>query len=293
MLLSPGLLFQSILDGIFLGFLYSLIALGLSLVFGVMGIINFAHGDFIMLGSYIVWILANSLRSDPSLMSVVTVPLFFVIGAAIYKAIIRPVLGKEPLIQIAVTVGVGYVLQNLALMMFRAEPRAVQTTYLNIYLNLGLVSIHVAKLISALLSLLIVLGVHYLLTKTWIGLAIRATAYDREIASLVGINVGKIFLLVFGLGIALTGLAASLWMTFGQADPYIGSSFGLLTWVIIALGGLGGVSGLLASSVIVGVIQSLTMTLVSPTVSLAIPYIVFIVMLWFRPQGLFGKGLLK
>ncbi|MEM2681192.1 MAG: hypothetical protein QXL11_00780, partial [Zestosphaera sp.] len=122
------------------------------------------------------------------------------------------------------------------------------------------------------------------------GLAIRATAYDREVASLMGINVGKVFLLVFSLGIALTGLAASLWMTFGQADPYIGSSFGLLTWVIIALGGLGGVSGLLASSVIVGVIQSLTMTLVSPTVSLAIPYVVFIIVLWFRPQGLFGKG---
>ncbi|MEM0026005.1 MAG: branched-chain amino acid ABC transporter permease [Zestosphaera sp.] len=290
MLPSPGLLFQSVLDGIFLGFLYSLIALGLSLVFGVMGIINFAHGDFIMLGSYLVWILANSLRSDPSLMSIATVPLFFVMGAAIYTAIIRPVLGKEPLIQIAVTVGVGYVLQNLALMMFRAEPRAVQTTYLNFYLNLGLVSVHVAKLISALLSLFIVLGVHYLLTKTWVGLAIRATAYDREVASLMGINVGKVFLLVFSLGIALTGLAASLWMTFGQADPYIGSSFGLLTWVIIALGGLGGVSGLLASSVIVGVIQSLTMTLVSPTVSLAIPYVVFIIVLWFRPQGLFGKG---
>lgn len=290
MLPSPNLLFQSILDGIFLGFLYSIMALGLSLVFGVMGIINFAHGDFIMLGSYLVWILANSLRSDPSLMSVITVPLFFVIGAAIYTIIIRPVLGKEPLIQIAVTVGVGYVLQNLALMTFRAEPRAVQISYLNFYVDLGLVSVHAAKLVSALLSFLIVLGVHYLLTKTWVGLAIRATAYDREVASLMGINVGKIFLLVFGLGIALTGLAASLWMTFGQADPYIGSSFGLLTWVIIALGGLGGVSGLLASSIIVGVMQSLTMTLVSPTVSLAIPYVVFIVVLWFRPQGLFGKG---
>ncbi len=290
MLPSLNLLFQSVLDGIFLGFLYSIMALGLSLVFGVMGIINFAHGDFIMLGSYLVWILANSLRSDPSLMSVITVPLFFVIGAAIYTIIIRPVLGKEPLIQIAVTVGVGYVLQNLALMTFRAEPRAVQISYLNFYVDLGLVSVHAAKLVSALLSFLIVLGVHYLLTKTWVGLAIRATAYDREVASLMGINVGKIFLLVFGLGIALTGLAASLWMTFGQADPYIGSSFGLLTWVIIALGGLGGVSGLLASSIIVGIIQSLTMTLVSPTVSLAIPYVVFIVVLWFRPQGLFGKG---
>ncbi len=290
MLPSSNLILQSVLDGVFLGFLYSLMALGLSLVFGVMGIINFAHGDFIMLGSYLVWILANSLRSDPSLMSVITVPLFFTIGAAIYVAIIRPVLGKEPLIQIAVTVGVGYVLQNLALMMFRAEPRAVQISYLNFYVNLGLVSVHTAKLTSALLSLFIVLGVHYLLTKTWVGLAIRATAYDKEIASLMGINVGKIFLLVFGLGISLTGLAASLWMTFGQADPYIGSSFGLLTWVIIALGGLGGVSGLLASSIIVGVIQSLTMTLVSPSVSLAIPYIAFIIVLWFRPQGLFGKG---
>lgn len=158
MLPSLNLLLQSVLDGIFLGFLYSIMALGLSLVFGVMGIINFAHGDFIMLGSYLVWILANNLRSDPSLMSVITVPLFFVIGAAIYTIIIRPVLGKEPLIQIAVTVGVGYVLQNLALMTFRAEPRAVQISCLNFYVDLSLVSVHAAKLTSALLSFLIVLG---------------------------------------------------------------------------------------------------------------------------------------
>ncbi len=286
---SPGLMAQSLLDGIFLGFLYSLMALGLSLVFGVMGIINFAHGDFIMLGSYLVWLIANSVRTDPSLVSIVTVPLFFVVGAAIYTIIIRPVFGKEPLIQIAVTVGVGYVLQNTALMFFRAEPRAVQSTALNLYIGLGPVNIHAAKLVTALLSSVIVIGVHYLLTKTWVGLTIRATAYDREVATLMGINVNKVYLLVFGLGIALTALAASLWMTFGQANPYIGTSFGLLTWVIIALGGLGGVSGLLASSLIVGVMQSLTMTLASPTISLTVPYLVFLVVLWFRPQGLFGR----
>lgn len=287
---SLGLMAQSLLDGIFLGFLYSLMALGLSLVFGVMGIINFAHGDFIMLGSYLVWLIANSVRTDPSLASIVTVPLFFVVGATIYTIIIKPVLGKEPLIQIAVTVGVGYVLQNMALMFFRAEPRAVQSPALNFYIGLGLVNIHAAKLATALLSSAIVIGVHYLLTKTWVGLTIRATAYDREVATLMGINVNKVYLLVFGLGIALTALAASLWMTFGQANPYLGASFGLLTWVIIALGGLGGVSGLLASSLIVGVMQSLTMTLASPSISLAVPYLVFLVVLWFRPQGLFGRG---
>lgn len=287
---SLDLVVRSVLDGVFLGLLYSLVTLGLALVFGVMGIINFAHGDFIMLGSYIVWILANSLLADPSLMSIVTVPLFFVVGAAIYAALIRPVLGREPLIQIAVTVGVGYVLQNLVLMLFRAEPRAVRVTYLNFYVDVGLLNVHAAKLVSAALSLLIVLCVHLLLTRTWVGLAVRATAYDRETAMLMGINVDRVYLLVFGLGIALAGLAASLWMSFGQANPYLGASFGLLTWVILALGGLGRVTGLVASSIIIGVTQSLTMNLVSPSVSLAIPFVIFIVVLWFRPQGLFGGG---
>jgi len=290
MLPSASLIIQSVFDGIFIGFLYSLVAVGLSLVFGVMGIINFAHGDFVMLSAYLTWILVNSLRTESLATSVFTTPLFFVLSSFIYFTVIKPILGREPLIQIAVTVGIGYVLQNIALMTFKAEPRATPSHVLNFYVSLGFINVHIAKLVAALLSLAVIISLHYLLTKTWFGLAVRATAYNREAAALMGINVDKVYVTVFGLGVALTALASSLWMSYGQVDPYLGASFGLVSWVITALGGLGGVSGVLASSVIIGVAESLTMNLISPSVKAAVAYIVFLVVLWFRPKGLFGGG---
>ncbi len=289
MLPSPSLIVQSLVDGVFLGFLFSLVALGLSLVFGVMGFINFAHGDFLMASAYLVWVLASSLRTEPLATAALTVPLFFVVGAAVYFLVARPLLGREPLMQIAVTVGVGYVLQNVALMSFRAEPRASLSYALNTYFGLGPVSVHAAKLVAALMSFAIVVGLDYLLKRTWFGLAVRATAYDRETAMLMGVDVNKVYVAVFGLGIALTALASSLWMTFGQVDPYLGASFGLVSWIVIALGGLGGVPGILASSLIIGVVQSLTTNIVSPSVKMAAASVVFLLVLWFRPRGLFGK----
>ncbi len=290
MLPSANLIIQSIFDGVFIGFLYSLVAVGLSLVFGVMGIINFAHGDFVMLSAYLTWVIVNLLRTESIVTSLLTTPFFFVLGSFIYFTVIRPILGREPLIQIAVTVGIGYVLQNIALMTFKAEPRATPSHILNFYVNLGFINVHIAKLIAALLSLITIVLLHYLLTKTWFGLAIRATAYNREAAVLMGINVDKVYVVVFGLGIALTALASSLWMSYGQVDPYLGASFGLVSWVITALGGLGGVSGILASSVIIGIAESLTMNLISPSVKAAVAYIVFLIVLWFKPKGLFGGG---
>ena len=286
---DPMLLVQNIVNGIFMGLIYSLVALGLALIFGVMDIINFAHGDFVMIGAYLTFLLATSLMVDPTLTVFLTMPLFFIIGIAVYKGIIERVLGAEPLIQIAVTVGLLMVLRNLALMIFKAEPRGVPFTVFGFPINIGPITIAASRLVAGIVSLVALFLVHMLLTKTKWGIAMRATADDREVAELMGINVKKVYAVTFGLGISLTALAAALIMTFSRADPYLGLLYGLLSWVIVAMGGLGGVIGVLASGLIIGVIEAIGISIVSAGARELFIYLTFFLILWFRPRGLFGR----
>lgn len=288
-MIDAALIAGNVVDGILLGMLYSLIALGLSLIFGVMDIINFAHGDIVMIGAYLSWIVAMMFMVDPSVTAIITVPLFFVLGLVIYKLIIEPILGAEPLIQIAVTVGLGFVLQNIALAMFKAEPKAYPEPFFNFGFTLGPVTVYASKLMTAMVSLVVLFLINYMLTRTKFGLAVRATSANREVAPLMGINVKKVYAITFGIGTGLTALGASLWMTFGQVDPYLGASFSLLSWVIVAMGGLGGVMGVLYSGLIVGVIEALGQTFLSPSAKMAVVYLAFFLVLWFRPRGLFAK----
>ena len=288
-MIDPALIANNLIDGVLMGLLYSLVALGLSLVFGLMDIINFAHGDFVMIAAYTTWIVAMMFYVDPSVTAIITVPLFFVVGLAIYKIIIEPILGAEPLIQIAVTVGLGYVLQNLALAYFRASPRSFPAPWFNYSIQIGPIGIAVSKLIAAIVSLASLFIINYMLVNTKFGLAVRATSANREVAPLMGINVRKVFAITFGLGIALTALGAALYMMWGQTNPYLGQSFSLLSWVIVAMGGLGGVMGVLYSGLIVGVLEALGSTFVSPSARLAVVYLAFFFILWFRPRGLFGR----
>lgn len=289
MVVDPTLLVQNIVNGIFMGLIYSLVALGLALIFGVMDIINFAHGDFVMIGAYLTYLIALLLYVDPTVTLIITMPLFFVLGLAVYKGIIERVLGAEPLIQIAVTVGLLMVLRNLALMIFHAEPRGVPHTVLNFPINIGSITIAASRLVAGIVSLVALLLVHMLLTKTKWGIAMRATADDREVAELMGINVRKVYAITFGLGISLTALAAALIMTFSRADPYLGLLYGLLSWVIVAMGGLGGVVGVLASGLIIGVIEAIGVSIVSAGARELFIYLTFFLILWFRPRGLFGR----
>lgn len=287
--MDPALIANNVIDGVLMGMLYSLIALGLALIFGVMDIINFAHGDFVMIAAYLAWVFAMATFIDPSVMAIITVPLFFVIGLAIYKLVIEPVLGAEPLIQIAVTVGLGYVLQNMALAIWKAEPKSFPDPWFNYSIELGPISLSVAKLLGALISAISLILIHYLLTRTKFGLAVRATSANREVAPLMGISVKKVYGITFGIGTALTALGAALYMAWGQTNPYLGASFSLLSWVIVAMGGLGGVIGVFFSGLIVGVLEAMGNTFVSPSARLAVVYLAFFLILWFRPRGLFAK----
>ena len=289
MAVEPALIVNALLNGIFEGLLYALVALGLALIFGVMDIINFAHGDFVMLGTYFTYIVATALLVDPTLTAFITAPLFFILGIAIYKAVIEPILGAEPLIQIAVTVGLLMILRNTALAIFHAEPRGVPFTFFNVPLRIGSITIVLSRVVAGAISLVLLIIIHLLLTKTTWGIAVRATADDREAAQLMGINIRKVYSVTFGLGIALTAIAATLIMTFSRADPYVGLLYGLLSWVIVAMGGLGGVMGVLWSGLIIGVIESLGMTLVSAGARELFIYLTFLIIIWLRPRGLFGR----
>ncbi len=288
-MISLVLVLENVINGLLVGLLYALVALGLSLIFGVMDIINFAHGDFVMIAGYVSWLIAMRFFIDPSVTALATVPVFFAIGVAIYKLIIEPLLGAEPLIQIAVTVGLGFVLQNVALAIFHAEPKSYPAPALNFGINLGPVTIVASKLVAAAVSIASLVLINYMLTKTKFGLAMRATSANRLVAPLMGINVSRVYAVTFGLGIGLTALGAALYMTWGAVTPYTGQAFGLLSWVIVAMGGLGGVVGVLFSGLIVGVLEALGSTFITPTARMAVVYLAFFLLLWFRPRGLFAR----
>jgi branched-chain amino acid transport system permease protein len=288
-MISPELLLQNSVDGIFLGLFYSLVAMGLALIFGVMDIINFAHGDLLMIAAYFVWLTSVDLSVDPTVTALLLIPLFFIIGIGIFFGMIQPVLGKEPLIQIAVTVGLGLILQNIALAMFKAQPKAVPYSIFNFSYSLGPLTIYASKLFIAVISIVTMYALNVFLNNTYIGLAMRSTTDNREVAQLMGINTRMLYAVTFGLGVALIALSSSLWMTFGQVQPYLGTSFSLISWVIVAMGGLGGITGVVYSGLIVGVAESLGSLFLTPSARMAVVYIIFFLVLWFRPRGLFGR----
>jgi len=279
---------QQVVDGFFLGLFYAIVASGLALIFGVMDIINFAHGDLIMISAYFTWLLSMTLNLDPLLSMLLTLPILFLLGLGIQRGLINPVLGKEPLIQIAVTVGLGFVLQNIALGYFKAEPRGYPTPLFSGGFSLGPFVIYESKLVSAVVSLVVLILLSRFLAKTKLGLAMRAVTDDRASAMLMGINVGRVYLLTFAIGMVLIGVAAGLWMEMGQVTPYLGTSFSLVSWVAVALAGLGSIQGLIISAIIIGVAQSLG-SLISPSIQMAVVYLIFFFILWFKPRGLFAR----
>ncbi|HDD26616.1 MAG TPA: branched-chain amino acid ABC transporter permease [Acidilobales archaeon] len=282
------LLIQNIVNGVLLGLVYALIALGLSLMFGVMGIINFAHGDFLMIAMYFSYVLALALGIEGVLTSFITVPLFVVIGVAWFYTLINRVLKADPLIQIAMTVGILMFLRNIALAIWKAEPRGLPYSALLKSITIGGITISLSRLIIAIISLAVFFALHLFLTRTKLGIAIRATAEDTETAALMGINVKLIYALTTGLSLGLVALAAALILTFTRVDPMIGTVYGLISWCIVAMAGLGTIKGIIFSGLIIGLVEALGMSLISPGARELFIYLTFILILWVRPRGLFG-----
>lgn len=288
MTFSPELIAQSIVTGVMIGGIFALISVGLSLIWGVMRIINFAHGEFLMVAMYIAYFLVARGGWDPYATLLVTTPTLFLLGALVFQGTIRPILGHPSMNQIMLTVGLSLILQNLALIFFKADVLTTRTEYTRLVLSVGPVIIRVPQLIAFVGSALTALLLYWYLQRTDTGRAIRAAAQNKRAAILMGVDVQRIYLLAFGLGSATLGVAASLMISFYYTSPTVGLFFGLIAYVVVVLGGLGNFLGTLVAGLIIGLTESVGAAILPGSLSRVLTFALFILVLLFRPQGLLG-----
>ena len=281
---------QSIISGILVGGVYALIGIGLTIIFGVMRIINFAHGDLLMLGMYATWIVFRLLGMDPFLSIVIVAPLMFLWGAFLQRTLINRVLNALPQNQILLTIGLGLVMSNTVMLIFTSDYQILTTTYSSSSFDVGGISISTPLLYAFLITAAITAALYWFLLRTDTGQAIRATAQDRDAAQLMGINVKKMSVIATGLGAALAGTAGALISPTYYIFPQVGGPFTLKAFVVVVLGGMGSVVGATLGGILIGVTESLSAVYVASGLKELVVYVLFLLILLFRPAGLLGKS---
>jgi branched-chain amino acid transport system permease protein len=293
------LFLQLLISGILLGGIYALSSIGLTLIFGVMKIVNFAHGEFLMIAMYISFWLFHLFHLDPYVSIFIVAPLLFLIGLLVYRVLIRPTIGAPILTQIFVTVGLSIVIENAVLLFWSADFRTVSLRYLRNpivlgpYPALGLedLDINAARLIAFCLALFLALAFYFFLKYSYTGKIIRATSQDRSTALLMGINIDRVYALTFSIGILLVGVAGALMIPIYTVHPFVGFEFVLVMFVVVVLGGMGSVAGAMIAGILIGCVEVFSSFLIGPSSKQAIYFLVFIAVLVIRPSGLFGlKG---
>ena len=287
--MSSALILQAIVSGLLLGGVYSLICVGLTLTFGVMRIINFAHGEFLMVAMYATYFFAVGFKTESYVAIIVVLPGLFLFGVLVFHFLIRPIQSRDPLNQMLLLVGLSLVLQNGALALFSPDTRALQSSLLYSKVELGDVIISMPMLIAFAVSILITLALYWQLRFTELGRMIRAAASDRGAAELMGINVNRVNTLAFGIGIGCLGIAAPLMMPVYYVVPDIGTFFILIAFVVVVLGGLGNFVGAMLASFLVAVAQSIGALFMPGSTAPVLPFVLFVLVLLFKPEGLFGR----
>ncbi len=283
-------LLQALISGILIGGVYALIGIGLTLIFGVMRIINFAHGELLMLGMYAAYYLFALLHVDPFLSVVIVAPLLFLFGALLQKTILNRVLQALPQNQILLTIGIGLILSNAVMLAFTSDYKILTTTYSSASVSAGGISVSTPLLISFAITCAITAALYWFLRKTDTGQAIRATAQDREAAQLMGIDVRRMSIVAFGLGSALAGTAGALIAPTYYIFPQVGGVFTLKAFVITVLGGMGSVVGATLGGVLIGVAESVGGVYVGAGWKDVVVFVLFLVVLLVKPSGLLGKS---
>jgi branched-chain amino acid transport system permease protein len=281
---------QSLISGLLVGGVYALIGIGLTIIFGVMRVINFAHGELLMVGMYLTFFVFALAGIDPFVSIVVVIPLMFLFGAVLQKVFINRVLNALPQNQILLTIGLGLVMSNTVMLLFTSDYRILTTSYSSASVNVGGISISQPLFISFLITAALTGALYWFLIKTDTGQAIRATAQDRDAAQLMGVNVRRMSVIATGIGAALAGTAGALVSPTYYIFPQVGSAFTLKAFVIVVLGGMGSVVGATIGGLIVGVSESLSAVYISSGLKELFVYILFLLVLLFKPAGLLGKS---
>jgi branched-chain amino acid transport system permease protein len=279
---------QLIVSGVLLGGVYALATVGLTLVFGVLRIVNFAHGEFLMLAMYAGFWAYSLLGMSPYLSLLVVPILMYVFGLITERVVIRPTLTRPHMVQVFATLGLSMLMVNGAQVLWTANYRSVQTSLSSSGVVLGSVNIGMPRLLAFVLAMAISVGLYMFLKYTYVGKAIQATAENVMAARLMGIRVNQIYSLTFALGSAVTGAAGCLLLPMYYAYPRIGLDFVLIAFVVAVMGGLGSVPGALGAGIIIGIVETVSGYFISPAFKQGIYFLAFILVLVIRPAGIFG-----
>jgi branched-chain amino acid transport system permease protein len=285
---------EDAINGILIGSIYGLTALGLTVIFGVLKVINFAHGSLLMVGMYAAYWAVALTGIHPYLALIIVAPVMYLFGYYLQDIIIKPIFKaekdvREPITVIIVTTGVWYILDNLSLLIFGPQYRTLQDNPLRgKMIEFGGMMLSVPKLWGFVTAVVTAGAVYWFFQRTRMGRAIRATSLDRESASLMGINQYRIYNVAFGIGTAIAGIAGVTLVPFYNVFPSVGVLFDIKGFIIVVLGGLGSIGGAILGGIIVGVIESVGPQFMAATWTEAIVYALFLVVLFVKPSGLFG-----
>jgi branched-chain amino acid transport system permease protein len=280
---------QACVDGLLTGALYSLIGMGLALIFGVMRIVNFAHGAFLMVGMYATYVLFDYFKLNPYIGFLPAGLILFVFGYLVYLLLIRPVRDRSHFMQILMTTGIGLILTDSAQLIFKADYRQTNIDLINRSVHVGPIGANAAEVVSFVIALAFVLGLYFFVTRSLTGQALRAIAQNPEIAPLMGINLTRIQGFCFALGIALAGVAGGLLLPRLYLFPGVGEDYTTKAFVMVVLGGMGSIEGAALGGLVLGLSESLTSLYFGNEWALIVDFVLFLLVLSFKPSGIFGR----
>src|SRR5215468_4402216 len=280
---------QLVVSTVLLGGIYALIAVGLTLIFGVVRVVNFAHGEFLMLGMYLAFWAFTLVHFDPYLTLVLALPLLFAAGWVSYRLVMRPVVHAGHNVHVFTTVGLSIVLQNTALVLWTADSQFVRTSYYAHVVRIGGAALNVAQIAAFAISVLLTGALFAFLRWSYTGKVMRATAQDRHAASLMGIDTGRIFAITWAVGVACVGAAGVLLAPIYPVYPTAGLQFVLIAYVSVVLGGLGDMGGALLASFVVAAVEVIGSYVIGTAWKEVLYLLLFIAILVIRPAGLFGQ----
>jgi branched-chain amino acid transport system permease protein len=281
---------QILANGVLLGGLYCLLGIGMTLIFGVMRIINACHGDLLTVAMYLAFFLFTAVKLDPFVTLFLAMPVLFVLGCTIYSGLIRRLRGEFEENSLILTWGIALVLENLFTVAFSADYRSIDTGYSTQNLTVAGVSLSTPMLLSFGVAIVLTVALYMFLLRSNLGRAIRAIAQNKPAAQLMGINVERVQMISYGIGAALAGAAGAAFSSVFYVFPAIGGLFTVKAFEVIVLGGLGNVVGAFLAGILLAVTESLGAIFISTGLKDAIGFLIFILVLIFRPAGLFGRS---
>ena len=300
--MEPGVLIQILVWGLYAGCIYILLAIGLNLIFGVMKVVNFAHGELLMLGAYAAFWIYTLSGVNPYLIITLAMILLGIIGVFIERLCFRPIKGTGKLNEIFLSLGLIYLFQNLAALLWTTDSRSIHSPYSNVSVSVGSVRLPLDYIIIILFTIVFLIAFQLFMKRTTIGRAMRATSQNRDAAALMGINVERMDMLSFALGSALAAAAGSLWLISGQiVDPYMGSIPAIKAFAVVIIGGLGSIPGAIVAGLTLGIAENVVPLFMQSFAGLlgvsmsftawkdTIAFFILIIVLVIKPTGIFGE----